>query len=101
MGLRLKQEVTIFPMSGGHWSSASGDVKFLMCHMISQDHVIEGSCVVTGGREPLMVSGNLAKFDGHKYCDSTDMIFLKICCVILKDHVTKKPRDFTGRSPLK
>ena len=27
----------------GHWSSASGDIKYLICHVTSQSHVIEGS----------------------------------------------------------
>ena len=30
-------------MFGGHWSSATGDIKYLMCHVISQNLVIEGS----------------------------------------------------------
>ena len=30
-------------MFGGHWSSVSGDIKYLICHVISQKHVIEGS----------------------------------------------------------
>ena len=28
---------------GGHWSSASGDIKYLTCHVSLQNHVIEGS----------------------------------------------------------
>ena len=28
-------------MFGDHWFSASGDMKYLICHMISQNHVIE------------------------------------------------------------
>ena len=30
-------------MFGGHWSSASGDIKYLICHVTSQNHVIERS----------------------------------------------------------
>ena len=30
-------------MFGGHWSSASGDIKYLTCHVTLQNHVIEGS----------------------------------------------------------
>ena len=29
-------------MFGGHWSNASGNMKYLICHMTSQNHVIEG-----------------------------------------------------------
>ena len=31
-------------MLGGHWSGASGDIKYLICHVTSQSYVIEGSC---------------------------------------------------------
>ena len=30
-------------MFGGHWSSASEDIKFLICNMTLQDHMIQGS----------------------------------------------------------
>ena len=30
-------------MFSGHWSSESGDKKYLICHVTSQDHKIEGS----------------------------------------------------------
>ena len=30
-------------MFGGHWSSASGDIEYLKCHVILQNDVIEGS----------------------------------------------------------
>ena len=29
-------------MFGGHWSSASVDIKYLICHVISQNHAAEG-----------------------------------------------------------
>ena len=28
---------------GGHWSSASEDIKFLICNVTLQDHMIQGS----------------------------------------------------------
>ena len=28
-------------MFGGHWSSASRDIKYLVCHITSQNNVIE------------------------------------------------------------
>ena len=31
-------------MLGGHWPSASGDIKYLSCHETSQNHVTEGWC---------------------------------------------------------
>ena len=30
-------------MYGGHWSSASGDITYLICHVTSLHYVIEGS----------------------------------------------------------
>ena len=32
-----------FPKLGGHWSHASGDRKYLICHVTSQNREIEGS----------------------------------------------------------
>ena len=29
---------------GGHWSSASADIKYLIFHVTPQNHVIKGSC---------------------------------------------------------
>ena len=34
---------------GGHRPSASGDLMFQFCHVISQNHVIKGSCHFFGG----------------------------------------------------
>ena len=31
-------------MFGGHWSSASGNIKHLNCYMTSQNYVAEESC---------------------------------------------------------
>ena len=33
-----------FAIIGGHWSSVSGDIKYLIYHGTSQKHVIEGQC---------------------------------------------------------
>ena len=37
--LTVSHHVTIF---GGHWLSAKGDTKYLICHMTLQDYMIEG-----------------------------------------------------------
>ena len=31
-------------MFGDHWSSVSGNTKYLIFHVTSQNHLIEGSC---------------------------------------------------------
>ena len=36
-------------MFGGHLSSTSGDIKYLICHVTSQNHVFEGSCNFLSG----------------------------------------------------
>ena len=36
-------------MFGGHWSSASGDIKYLKYHVTLQNHVIEGLSNVMSG----------------------------------------------------
>ena len=48
---------------GGHWFSASGDIKYLICHMISKSHVVEGSCNLMS--EPLIACYHPVKFGGH------------------------------------
>ena len=64
----------------------SGDMKYLICYMTSQNHVIE-SCMKLYEWELLIVCQHPAKFGGHKCCDSRD-IFL-VCQVILQDNVIK------------
>ena len=41
---------------GGHRNCGSGDSTFFICHVILQDHVIEGLCVVMGGTSSLHVT---------------------------------------------
>ena len=38
-----------FFIPGDHWFSASGDIKYLTCHMTLKSHVIEGSCKLMNG----------------------------------------------------
>ena len=38
-----------FPMFGGYWSSVNGDIKYLLCYVTSQNHLIEGSCDFLSG----------------------------------------------------
>ena len=41
----------------------------LVCHMILQDHPING-VILFFGLEPLIVSHHPAKFGGHRHCGS-------------------------------
>ena len=45
----------------------------LVCHVISQDHMIKGSYDFMGG-SPLI--HHPAKFGGHRHCVSGDMMFV-------------------------
>ena len=38
-----------FAMFGGHWSNGSGEMKCLLCHMTSENHVIEVSSIFMSG----------------------------------------------------
>ena len=67
-----------FNMFGVHWSGATGDKKYLICHVISQDQVIEGSPKL------LVVCHHSVKFVSHRHYGH--------------DHVTLEPYVFMGRS---
>ena len=43
-------------MLGGHWLSTSGDIKYLICHVTSQNYVIEGSCNFMSASSSLYVT---------------------------------------------
>ena len=47
-----------------------------------------------------MVYHHLAKFGGHRYCSSTDIIFL-VCHVIKLEHTIKWSGDYNKKSPSK
>ena len=55
-------------MFDGHWSSAREDINNLICHVILQKHVIEGSSN--------FITLHLPKFGGHSYCSSTGIILV-------------------------
>ena len=44
-----------------------------------------------------MTKHELARFGGHRHCDSGDIMIL-VCHVILQDNVIKRSYDFIGRS---
>ena len=50
---------------GGHWLCGSGDMKYLIFHVTSQNHVIEGSCSFMSRN-----SYHPVKCGCHKCCDS-------------------------------
>ena len=54
---------------GDHRHSDSGDIMVLICHIISQDHLIKGSWDFTGW-SPSRLSYQSAKLGDHKNCDS-------------------------------
>ena len=82
-------------MFGGQWSSASGDIKYLICHVISQNHVIEGL-------------SNFLSWSSSWYVTTLPClvaigvrdIFL-VCHMIKQDHVIKVAGEYNDRSPLR
>ena len=50
---------------GGHSHSGNGDILFLVSHLISQDHAIQGSCDFILGSPSLLVTNlpNLVAMD--------------------------------------
>ena len=64
-GLGLLIECHHPPKSVDQGHCGSGYVMVLICHMISQDQVIKGSCDF--GKEPPRVIHQLAKFGGHRH----------------------------------
>ena len=43
-------------MFGDNWSAASRDIKYLICRVISRNHVIEGSCNLMSRSSSLLVT---------------------------------------------
>ena len=83
-------------MFGGFLSSAKGDMKYLMCHMTSENNAIEKSKLYEW--ELFMICHHLAKFGGGRYCSNRDIMFL-VCHVVKEDHVIKGSGDYKKRSP--
>ena len=61
-----------FAMFGDHWSSGNEDKKYLICHVTSQNHLIEGRCNLISGSSskyvttlPSLVAINIALVRGH------------------------------------
>ena len=58
-----------------HRQCGDRDIMVLDCHVISQDHIIEGSCNF------IKVNYNLVKFGVRRHCGSRDATLL-VCHVI-------------------
>ena len=54
-------------------ANPSGVTMILVCHVISKDHMIKGSCYFIG--EAPQLTHHPAKFSGDKHCDGGDMTF--------------------------
>ena len=85
-------------MYGGHWSIACGDIKYLVCRLTSQNHMIEGH-VTSWVRTPHGMS-HLAKFGCYMYRISRDIMF-SVCHVIKLDYFSKGSVDYNNRRPSK
>ena len=79
----------------GHKLCRSGDIIVLVCHVISQDHMMKQACNTTG-KSPLRqvtILQNLAAIF------ASGVIMILVCHVISQDHVIKRSCDFMGGSP--
>ena len=84
----------LLPMFGVHWSGASGDVKYLICHQFHRttwfkDHVTFLAC-----HHPV-------KFGSHRYYGSRDICL--VCHVFWQFNVTlcEGSCDFLDKTPLR
>ena len=66
---------------------------FLVCHVISQNHVIIWSFDFMGKRNSRL----FCLFLCHRYCGSGDIMIL-VCNVISQDHMTKGSSNIMGGS---
>ena len=82
---------------GVHRHCGCGDIMILGCHMISQHHMIKGSCYFID-RSLSMLSYHPAKFGRHRHY-SSEYIIILVCHTISQDHKIKESKDFIGRSP--
>ena len=82
---------------GTHRHCNIGDILVLVCHTISLDHVIKGSCDFKGGK-PIKVSYHTAKLGRHGLAGSGD-ITVFIWHVTLQNHMIKTSNDFLVSSP--
>ena len=73
-------------MFGVHWSSAGGDITYLICHVISQEHVIVGYDVISWSFSLYVILSYTATFGGHRHSGSGDMFLVwlkgKIPCAL-------------------
>ena len=69
----------------GHRRIGIGDIMVLVCHVISNDHVIRGSSNFMGRSLSRKVS---VKSRDHRHCGSGDIPIL-VCCVSSQEHVIK------------
>ena len=68
---------------------------YLICHVTSQDHLIEGSCKFMGGSSSLYVT----TLTSSEAIGSTIVEMFLICHLTLRDHMFKGLREFMeGRS---
>ena len=77
---------------GGHIHCGGVDITVLVCQVISEDHMMKGSCDFIS-KDP----SRSVKFGGHRYSGSGDIIIF-VCHVTLQDHVIKVLCDFMVRS---
>ena len=88
--LKISHHRTNFP---DHRQCGSEDIMVLACHVMSQVHVVRGSCDFMGSR----VSYHPPKFCGHSHSGS-GVIMNVVCHVIMQDHMIRESCNFMDGS---
>ena len=76
----------------GKWYSASGAIIYLICHLASKEHMIEGSYGFMGGSSSFYVTNLPSLLDIRNAVE----MFL-VCHIILQENLIKVLSDFMGR----
>ena len=82
---------------GGQGPNGGENIVILVCHVISQYHMIKGSCDFKR-YDPIKVGYHPSKFGGRRHSERGDIV-VSFCHVILQDHMIKGSCDFMGSIP--
>ena len=84
-------------MLSGDWSSASGDMKYLICQVTSQKLVKERSRNFMSRSSLWYVTNLPGLLAIYIYYTSRNMFL--VCQVIKQDHLIKESSDYKNRDP--
>ena len=80
-----------------HKHCYSADIMFLICHVTSREHMLQGLCEFIGWKH-LTVSHHLAMFGSNSSITTGDIKYL-ICHLTSQNHVIEGSSNFMSGSP--